>query len=142
MVPGLRAPEEYHLYEPLGHGTNNLGELWALGMTLQFLASHTLPPDQHIYIMSDSKVALAIPGSGRGAKNYPGISQIILSRFEEISARTTLLWVPGHADIPGNELADTLAKKGSRMSIHNSPSLPVFIRDCTYHTTLLPQAPF
>jgi ribonuclease HI len=137
-IPGLRAPEEFHLYEALGHGTNNLGELWALAMALQFLASHPLPPLIPIFIMSDSRVALAVPGNGKAVKNYPGISKLIQEGFAQIAHRTTLLWVPGHADIPGNDLADALAKMGSSKSKVASPSLPVFIRDCTYRLTYIP----
>ena len=95
LIPGLRASEEFHLYEPLGHGTNNLGELWALAMALQFLTRHPLPPDQLIYLISDSLVALAIPDTGRGAKDYPGISQIILRCYGRS------LTVPCSSGFPG-----------------------------------------
>jgi hypothetical protein len=110
-------------------------------MALQFLASHPLPPLVPIFIMSDSRVALAVPGKGKAAKNYPGISKLIREGFSQIAHRTTLLWVPGHADIPGNDLADALAKMGSTKSKVASPSLPVYIRDCTYRLTYIPPPP-
>ena len=37
------------------------------------------------------------------------------------TATATLLWIPSHCDIPGNEQADELAKKGSMKNQENIP---------------------
>lgn len=40
--------------------------------------------------------------------------------------KITILWIPGHAGLPGNEKADELARKGSASTlIGTSPSLPI-----------------
>ena len=37
----------------------------------------------------------------------------VLDELEAVS-KLTIWWVPGHNNIPGNELADNLARKGQR----------------------------
>jgi hypothetical protein len=91
-----------------------------------------LQPKIHIFI--DNQYAI------RAADSYTRVRanrrQVKLTRDALASLRNittvTLHWVPGHASIPGNELADRLAKRGaSGITSHDlisledpSPSIP------------------
>jgi ribonuclease HI len=65
-----------------------------------------------LYLLSDSRAAL-------GALNSPEVrSQLVLSCLKSLRNlgkrnTLTLMWVPGHRDIQGNEAADRLAKKAT-----------------------------
>lgn len=69
--------------------------------------------DRNIYIASDSKAAIC------ALKRYVTTSQLVgecheaLNRLAGIN-RVTLIWVPGHCGIKGNNVADELAKEGAR----------------------------
>ena len=60
------------------------------------------------------------PGSGQA---YAIEIHRISSRLTDKGIRLHIHWVPGHSRIEGNDMADTLAKQGSK--------LPVNIQECT-----------
>ena len=67
---------------------------------------------KHIHIASDSQAAL------KALKSSTMTSKLVydcLNLIKQLATRctVTLVWVPGHMGIEGNEIADELAKKGS-----------------------------
>jgi ribonuclease HI len=128
-APGIGS---FYLSEALGHGTNNLGELWGLAMSLSFFNKQHFPPDRPVYILIDNSLALGVIKFGWLAKDYFDICQIILANFRLIEHRAFPLWVPAHADVTGNELADRLAKRGSTLSKTMPVVLPLCVVECTY----------
>jgi hypothetical protein len=72
-----------------------------------------------IKILSDSQTAVGILNLNWKSSNYidtiTDIKENIgtLMRYE---MRTTLSWIPGHANIAGNEIADQLAKEAAKES--------------------------
>jgi ribonuclease HI len=67
---------------------------------------------KHIYRMSDSQAAL------RASKSYSFTSKLVadcLDNLKRLTAKCklTLMWVPGHTGVDGNEEAEQLANKGS-----------------------------
>lgn len=71
---------------------------------------------KHIYIISDSQSAL------QALESFMITSALVLeclTILKELAKRNrvTLMWVPGHEGIEGNEMADELAKKGADGSL-------------------------
>jgi ribonuclease HI len=66
----------------------------------------------YVYIMSDSQAAL------RALKSYTFTSKLVaecLDNFKRLTTqcKLTLMWVPGHTGVDGNEEAGQLANIGS-----------------------------
>ena len=102
----------FHLFQGLGHGTNNLGELWAAGMALNFIQSFP-PPYPNISLISDSSLVLGLLSHGWKSTSFLVLCTQIRSIIDRNHFIIDPIWVPGHYDYYGNELADRLAKIGS-----------------------------
>ena len=105
----------------LGHGSNSIGELWAVGMALELAAERLecLPGAYtHLFIFIDSAYTVGcLDKSWRSKTNQCLVSAVrarirVLRTFVEVH----LVWVPAHVGIQENEHADFLAEKGSSLS--------------------------
>jgi len=95
----------------LGQGTNNIGELTAIGLALDLFEQGEVSPDARVVLFTDSKYSLGVLTQGWKAKaNKPLISGLKkrLSAWSNLEIR----WVAGHVGIPENERADQLAGDG------------------------------
>ena len=100
----------------LGHGTNNLGELWGLGMALQMAKERVLShPDHynHLYIFTDSQFSLGIVTDGWRSRSHPDLAMKLKLLVRHFPIPTTIAWVPAHCGIDSNERADELADRGA-----------------------------
>ena len=90
-----------------------VAELAAIAYSLEFIQK--LPVD-HYFIFTDSLSSIEALRSMKPVKH----SAFFLSKIKEAlralfdkSFKITLAWVPAHCSIPGNEMADSLAKRGA-----------------------------
>ena len=103
----------------LGHGTNNLGELWAIGMVLSAVQ---LRIDQGYrypklgFIFTDSEYAKGCINSHWNTAINHDLVSALHHLLENSPIAWSLIWVPGHADVAGNEAADRAAEKGAKAS--------------------------
>jgi ribonuclease HI len=107
------------LWSPLGDGTNNEGEVWAIGMALNFISRQKWAPDVQFHLFSDSEYALR--GVVEGFRTRPSQPihfwiQSIKAHLRRSKRHIRLHWVPAHLEVEGNERADHLAKLGAKES--------------------------
>lgn len=108
---GIVGPGVRH-YEALGReATVYQAELYALDKCLQINLERKYL-SRNIIIHSDSQAAL------KAISAYSTSSKLVeecRSKLDRLSEgnKVNLTWIPGHAGIAGNEMADALAKKGS-----------------------------
>ena len=99
-----------------------VAELAAIQYTLGII--ETMPTD-HYFIFTDSLSAVEALRSMKPVKHSPyflGKIRDLLSALAVRSYRITLVWIPSHCSIPGNERADSLAKEGAlNGEIHERP---------------------
>jgi ribonuclease HI len=107
----------------VGHGTNNIGELWGIiqctNMLLELIESKKIDNIDTIYIFSDSKVS--INGINYVHQVHANIELVAKARanikqLQTIIKNIHLQYIPAHCGIPGNEEADRLAASGAGAS--------------------------
>lgn len=114
-------------YAALGtRGTNNIGELYAVGMAMDMLLKRT--KDVHfkcdwgtIHILTDSKYSAGVLMHGwKATKNIQLIEQVKDKLAAvQLNYSVSIHWIAGHTDLQGNEMADCLANMGVRDSNRN-----------------------
>lgn len=97
--------------QSLGHGTNNIAELSAIGLALDLADQADLPKDAPIVLFTDSSYTHGVLVKNWKAKAN---KDLILDLRKRLSERqgVTIQWVAGHVGTPGNEAADQLAGQG------------------------------
>lgn len=88
-------------------------ELFAIYYSLLFLTS--LDVTETIVIFSDSYSSLSSIESQHSNSNNNLVKQI-LSLIDKITTTVTLVWIPSHIGIAGNEMVDILAVQATRNS--------------------------
>ena len=118
----------YHS-EFLQNASNNEAELWVILLALRALSAHHVEDAKsfpNVQIFTDSMYAMnMILGEWIPRCNFELIAeaQTALQRLRAC-ANVNILWVPGHAEVPENDMADLLAKRGARgVSSSDTPSL-------------------
>ena len=105
----------------LGMGTNNVGELYALGMVADHFNELRTTCKVHVY--TDSKLAHdAIKhgySAGRSNRDLVKAVRKAITRYRNTGGNIIMHWIPGHSGIAGNETADALAGAGSLFSKNN-----------------------
>ena len=111
-------------------GSNNTGELKALTELFDFFLFHSPYPGLvQLVVYTDSQYVLSVVQGdarpttphqlvSRGQKHYTAVRR---------KYRATVLKISSHVGIPGNELADSLAKRGihARSSVGRLSYIPV-----------------
>lgn len=98
-------------HRAVGEGTNNVGELVAIGMALSMLEEEGVPPGAAVAVFTDSSYARGVLTQGWKATANKGL---IAAIKRALAARpgAKVHWVAGHVGIAENERADALARKG------------------------------
>lgn len=98
-------------HKALGEGTNNIGELVAIGVALEILREQAIPRDAPVALFTDSDYSIGVLTRGWKAKANIGLIAGLKRAVAEWS-NLTIYWVAGHAGVAENERADALARKG------------------------------
>ena len=128
----MRGRPDTRLLASIGHGTNNLGEAWAIGMALSFLLRPDRLvnlPSKYIVILTDSK--LCVDALKKGFSKNNALDKLIQLTLTLINTHpqftVKLCWIPEHAGVPGNEIADELAGLDARGAPVDFPSPLSFV---------------
>ena len=94
----------------LGTGTNNVGELTAIGMAMDLLDDADVPVGGEVHVLTDSKYSNGVLVLGWKAKANRELSAEVQAKLARRSP--TVHWIAGHVGIADNERADALANRG------------------------------
>jgi ribonuclease HI len=118
------------LAQPIGQGTNNNGELWAIGMVATYLADRPalLEGCCALFLLSDSKLIVEAINGEINYTSEPKLLVYVLSQLARVTAIIpySVQWTPGHCGSAGNNAADALAGAGAA---RNGPAGPSSFRD-------------
>ncbi|XP_071572363.1 uncharacterized protein [Temnothorax nylanderi] len=110
---GFYGPKDDHRESiPVGsHSTVFTAEILAILRCTEHLLSNNTK-GRKINICSDSRAAILALAKTTTKSALVWDCMLALERLSGLN-KVTLVWVPGHQGIPGNEIADSLAKKGA-----------------------------
>jgi ribonuclease HI len=149
VIDGRNTGAERHSFASfsLGCGTNNYAELVGILRALQhllFLARRPggLPPVVRIF--TDNQFAINTSLGKWKTSCHSDILQGILACRAELQgfSQVLLLWVPAHAGVYGNEVADYLAKRGASGISAINPPPDNFLMDAATPTSPEPELEF
>jgi ribonuclease HI len=116
-------------FAALGPGTNNLGELWAVGLALQAaLARIRAHPDhsyQRLYVFTDSQFTRGVLTQGWKSSQHSALARALKQLIRDFPITVIVEWVPAHVGIVHNERADQLADQGTRWSSKHGHNVDV-----------------
>jgi len=123
--------ELFSCYIPLGqHSTAFDREIEVIRTTLRLLNLHQNKFERAV-IFSDSKAAILSAGSTETRISIEARDcQDQIRQLKAKHKQIALQWIPGHCQITGNEQADSLAKKGAKIT-------QTCIRQTSYHSIKL-----
>ena len=135
-------PLRYDVHSALGNGTNNRGEMWALGMANQAIRELDrrklrVKGDTHVFV--DSKYAINNAEGVIMASKDIELAHSVRKSTSSIrdSSSLTYHWVKGHNGIDGNERADNAANRGTSLSAEgkglSSKELKAHIRNGVFY---------
>jgi ribonuclease HI/exonuclease III len=125
----------------LGFGTNNLGELVAIGACLEEILSSFLPltpRPTHAFIFTDSLFASNAVVSSKTPATHAATIKALRLLFSSVLklVPVTFHWIRGHSGAGGNERVDRIAKRYAKLSV-GSPAFPA-PTTFTGHRSIMP----
>ena len=105
----------FSFYHTLGdYHTNFDGEMEAIRLALEQLL---LRPNsfEKTVLLSDSQAALQAIASAQPRDSRVAATRSLLMELQQNHKQICFQWIPSHCGIAGNEAADTLAKKGTKI---------------------------
>ena len=126
----LCGKHQVDLAQPIGTGTNNNGELWAIGMVAKYLTDHSalLVGCCALFILSDSKLIVDAINGDIKYRSEPELLAYVQGQLARVASYIpySIQWTPGHCGSAGNNAADALAGAGAGL---NGPAGPRSFHD-------------
>ena len=115
---------EERMHVAIGHNSNNIGELWAIGAAFQFIHEHAhmYPHGTTILLFTDSELVANLLEGGKSNKLDIAYVKGLRTMYRKLRTHypsIRIYWIRGHKGIPGNEIADTEANLASDLSKEN-----------------------
>jgi len=106
FIPELSIKKEFRLSDNSSVYTS---ELTAIKKSLEWILNSWNQKSHHIIILTDSLSAAKTLQTLK-SKSKPKLTDQIATLINIIKNKITIVWIPGHSEISGNDVADQLAK--------------------------------
>jgi len=112
-------PHVIHTIEKRGRALTSSyeEEAHAMKVALEWIRRHVTDPATSVLICTDSQSLCTALESNNPTPSIGDIRLLLTT----IKARLAIQWVPGHCDLPGNELADAAAKEAAASTDDTEP---------------------